>query len=837
MRPRLKKYFILALCLSAGARAQIYNYFSPGCALSGTALSQTVNLNTGACISGNLAIANLNGGTGASAATYFRGDNSWATPSGVPSGSSGQVQFNFLGAFSGSSAFTWNNGSSILGVGAGSTSSTGTITVGGSSTGTGLVQGGAQLTVQGNPLVLTTTNGSSLSVAGSAGSGAGAGSSITVTGGNTGATSTSAGGSVTIAGGQGNGSVASGNSTLGGGPGFSTTGTAGNAVVQGGLGNTQALSGKISLVTNNSTRLTIDNFGAWNLAGSTGSTNQVFTSQGAGAAPIWSSVSSPIGANPSGTIGLSAINGSATTFMRSDAAPPLSQSIAPTMTGNWTHTPASGTAITINAASGNSGLLINGQSASSTIPASLMTAGTISGLGVVTDVLRLRPAAGAAYAGNGAALMIDSVSNNSTLLPIAGVWSSLYAGGSGGANTDQAGYLALASKAATNTTGPAVRFYVGDQGLFAAGLTSTIGAGTGNFTGLYINNVPINNAAAANPSASVGLSAVNGSATTFMRSDAAPPLSQSIAPTMTGNWTYAPSSGVAVTLTASSGNPAMVASAGTSAAASYAFAGSPGAGMWSGATNEIDFATTGVNRLSLTSAGNANFSGSIIAGGYSGGPISGTTESLSGALSFGPIASTIKIQPFGSGGTLQSAFQYFTDNNLYVDAPITGTPTGGATIFRTGSTGALNTLVLEADGGIVAGASTDEGVGTINARGLFVNGVAVETATGATKTFSFTAGFSPGTVGIITCVGCGTSPSFARVTSGSYTFTAGSGISWASAVPTCAFQGAAGQIQYFISTGSINPTSPTFNISILSATGAGADPGYAAAVSCFVAYN
>jgi hypothetical protein len=43
---------------------------------------------------------------------------------------------------------------------------------------------------------------------------------------------------------------------------------------------------------------------------------------------------------------------------------------------------------------------------------------------------------------------------------------------------------------------------------------------------------------AANPSASVGLSAVNGSATTFMRSDGAPALSQSIAPTWTGVHTF-----------------------------------------------------------------------------------------------------------------------------------------------------------------------------------------------------------------------------------------------------------------------------------------------------------
>lgn len=41
----------------------------------------------------------------------------------------------------------------------------------------------------------------------------------------------------------------------------------------------------------------------------------------------------PVGANPSATIGLTAVNGSATTFTRSDGAPALSQAIAPTWTG------------------------------------------------------------------------------------------------------------------------------------------------------------------------------------------------------------------------------------------------------------------------------------------------------------------------------------------------------------------------------------------------------------------------------------------------------------------------------------------------------------------------
>lgn len=44
------------------------------------------------------------------------------------------------------------------------------------------------------------------------------------------------------------------------------------------------------------------------------------------------------GANPTATIGLSAVNGSATTYLRSDGAPALSQAIVPTWTGVHTHT-------------------------------------------------------------------------------------------------------------------------------------------------------------------------------------------------------------------------------------------------------------------------------------------------------------------------------------------------------------------------------------------------------------------------------------------------------------------------------------------------------------------
>lgn len=53
-----------------------------------------------------------------------------------------------------------------------------------------------------------------------------------------------------------------------------------------------------------------------------------------------------------------------------------------------------------------------------------------------------------------------------------------------------------------------------------------------------LTSVSANIASSANPSASVGLAAVNGSASTYMRSDAAPALSQAIVPTWSGLHTF-----------------------------------------------------------------------------------------------------------------------------------------------------------------------------------------------------------------------------------------------------------------------------------------------------------
>lgn len=65
--------------------------------------------------------------------------------------------------------------------------------------------------------------------------------------------------------------------------------------------------------------------GAYTYGSFTVDVNGRLTAASSGAVP-------PAAANPSGSVGLGAVNGSATTFMRSDAAPALSQSINPTWT-------------------------------------------------------------------------------------------------------------------------------------------------------------------------------------------------------------------------------------------------------------------------------------------------------------------------------------------------------------------------------------------------------------------------------------------------------------------------------------------------------------------------
>lgn len=103
----------------------------------------------------------------------------------------------------------------------------------------------------------------------------------------------------------------------------------------------------------------------------------------------------------------------------------------------------------------------------------------------------------------------------------------------------------------------------------------------------------------ADPTASVSTAAVNGTATTAMRSDAAPAISQSMSPTWSGTHTF---------------NNPINASTATVGAPSYTFTGDTDTGIWSAGANTLSFSTGGTERLRIDSAGGVGIGGTAATG-------------------------------------------------------------------------------------------------------------------------------------------------------------------------------------------------------------------------------
>lgn len=413
----------------------------------------------------NQVLATPNGSTGAVSL------RSLVAADVAAAGSTTQVQFNSSGAFAGSSSFTWNGGSNLLNIG--SSSVPGTYSVG--SLGAMTISGVAlsvpsfasNSNIQGNLELHSYT--SATPAAGSLMYG------VRARGTSASPTAVASGDNLLTIGGAGyDGTnytwgahihfLADGTPSAGVLPGaldFQTTpsgsdtpasvllldhvgsyavngshGTSGNVLVSAGAGATTW--GTVNLASSNAVTgtaaVTNGGTGVATLTGiAKGNGTSAFTAAVSGdVIATWGGTCSastylrgdgscqtpPTGgtsANPSATIGLTAVNGSAGTFLRSDGAPALSQAIAPTWTGNHTFTPASGVSIVVNGAANNFSQQITGNSTTSQSYGLRIDAGTNS-----VD----QP------------LLIRNQAASSNLLSMDGTGRTLFTSNSTGANGD-----------------------------------------------------------------------------------------------------------------------------------------------------------------------------------------------------------------------------------------------------------------------------------------------------------------------------------------------------------------------------------------------------------------
>lgn len=257
------------------------------------------------------------------------------------------------------------------------------------------------------------------------------------------------------------------------------------------------------------------------------------------------------------------------------------------------------------------------------------------------------------------------------------------------------------------------------------------------------------------PSASVGLVAVAGSATTVMRSDAAPALDQSIVPTWTGVHTFSAASVFSAGL--SSGGQVLNAS-GTALLPAYSFSGDPNTGVYNSSADVISIAAAGAQTFAFSSTQAFASSGAAATPAYSfildqntGAYSVGADDwgvATGGTLRFdiSTTAITSTLPHLNAAGSATApSFSFSGDPNTgsySVGADDWGVATGGTLRFDISTTAFTATLPWRGQDGVVGAPAfsfsgdTDTGIYRSSANVVSIAAAGAQAlAVGSTQTF------------------------------------------------------------------------------------------------------
>lgn len=223
------------------------------------------------------------------------------------------------------------------------------------------------------------------------------------------------------------------------------------------------------------------------------------------------------GANPTATAGPTAVNGTATTFLRSDGAPAIQKATS----GQFGLVEVDGTSITaasgvISASATGTVTSVGSGCGTSTSGSPITTTGTI----ISTEPITIRTT-GAYVAGDcGTLVQYNSASDQTPTLP-----TTTVAGAGLFFDTCSINHAQTITATGSNTIGGAATYSMATGTAAAPTCVKLVSNGGSGASGDW-KPIPMvggsGGGTGANPTATAGDTAVNGSATTFLRSDGAP---------------------------------------------------------------------------------------------------------------------------------------------------------------------------------------------------------------------------------------------------------------------------------------------------------------------------